>query len=193
MGLIIKNITKSFDGSVIINDLSFSFDDHGVYLIKGASGVGKTTLLRIISGLDGDFSGIVEGGGIKNSAFMFQEHRLFPTLSALENAAISIDKYDHEKKACAEKMLIFLGFKQDDLNKKTEKLSGGMKQRVSFVRAVMKNTPILLLDEPTKELNSELAKAMMDIIDQESQKRLVLLVSHESINEYLNTKATIEL
>ena len=71
MGLKIKNLVKSFDKKQIFSDFSFDFDDAGVYVILGESGVGITTLLRMICGLDSDFSGEIQGGDIQNSATEF--------------------------------------------------------------------------------------------------------------------------
>ena len=85
MSLELKNLTKSFDGKVLFDGLSYTFDNNGIYALVGRSGVGKTTLLRMIAGLDRDYSGsIVLDDGARVS-LAFQEHRLFPQLTALEN------------------------------------------------------------------------------------------------------------
>ena len=85
MSLTIKNLNKSFESKQIITDFSYDFDSKGLYVIIGESGIGKTTLLRIIAGLDKDYGGDVLGGGIGKVSFVFQEHRLFPTVSAIDN------------------------------------------------------------------------------------------------------------
>ena len=84
MSLRIKNLSKSFDDKNVISNLSYEFPERGLFGIVGESGIGKTTLLRIIAGLDNDYSGEVVGGGIRKVSFAFQEHRLFPTLTSLE-------------------------------------------------------------------------------------------------------------
>ena len=91
MSLKINNLKKSFGEAEILNDFSFEFETTGAYIILGESGVGKTTLLRIIAGLDTEYVGTVENGGIANISFMFQEYRLFPALNALQNVLLARD------------------------------------------------------------------------------------------------------
>ena len=179
MSLKIKNICTSFDKKTIFENFSLELPDRGVFLISGESGVGKTTLLRMISGLDTKFTGEISGGGVKNCSVAFQEYRLFPTLSALDNVIFaSYDKKTAENEKEAKEMLMSLGFNEEDLNLHPAELSGGMKQRVSLARAFLRKAPILLLDEPTKELDEENAKKVINRIKTEAEHRLVLAVSH---------------
>ena len=167
MSLKISNLTKKFDERIILNDFSHAFDTRGLYVITGESG-------RIIAGLDKDYTGEVADAGIENASFMFQEYRLFPSLNALKNAAISLqDTRD------AEALLKRLGFEDEDLKKKPHQLSGGMKQRVAFARAVLMDAPILILDEPTKELDPESIGIMLAVIKEQAEKRLVITVTHD--------------
>lgn len=176
MCLKLSNLSKAFDNRVILDNFSYSFSKTGLYVITGESGSGKTTLLRIISGLDQEYGGTVENGGIENVSFMFQEYRLFPTLSAVKNASIGQKSPITDD---ATKLLKRLGFLDEDLKKKPHHLSGGMRQRVSFARAVLTDSPILLLDEPTKELDVDTASIMLEVIKEESQRRLVIAVTHD--------------
>lgn len=189
MPLKINNLSKSFKGSEILYDFSYEFEDTGAYIVTGESGVGKTTLLRIIAGLDSEYSGTVDGGGVQNISFMFQEYRLFPSINALKNASIS----SVERITEASSMLMRLGFKEADLNKKPRELSGGMKQRVAFVRSVLKDSPILLLDEPTKELDTDTADSMLSIISEEAKKRLVIIVTHDELSNKIDYTSVIRL
>ena len=177
MNLSIKNIRKAFGEKKIFDGFSYEFSETGIYAICGESGVGKTTLLRIISGLDTDFEGSVVGGGFKNVSVAFQEYRLFPHLTAVDNVAIPNGE-DESIKIAAKDLLTTLGFSNEEFVKLPSELSGGMKQRVSLARAVLKNTPILILDEPTKELDSSLRNVVYNIIKKESQRRLVIIVTH---------------
>jgi ABC-type nitrate/sulfonate/bicarbonate transport system ATPase subunit len=180
MGLKLKNITKKFETRIIFEDFSFDFSDTGIYALVGESGVVKTTLLKIIAGLDTDYKGTVTGGGLKNTAFAFQEYRLFPQLTALENVVVpNSNQKDQLLIHEAKEMLYNFGFTESELSLRPSELSGGMKQRISIIRAFMKKSPILLLDEPTKELDENIRKTLYSQLLQESQKRLVILVSHQ--------------
>lgn len=179
MKLKIMNLNKSFDGKILLQDFSYSFDDTGIYAVIGESGAGKTTLLRMIAGLDEDYSGQIIGGGVGRVSVAFQEYRLFPQLTALENVLFSVfDRKSEAELDLAQKMLSRLGFSKDDMQLLPNELSGGMKQRVSLARAFLLSSEILLLDEPTKELDRENAEAVLDIIQEAGRERLVILVSH---------------
>lgn len=179
MKLKISNLTKSFDKKVIFDNFSAEFEEIGIYSLTGESGAGKTTLLRMISGLDTDFEGEISGSGIKNCSIAFQEYRLFPTISALDNVVLAnYDKKTTENELEAKNMLLSLGFSEEDISLYPTELSGGMKQRVSLARAFLRKAPILLLDEPTKELDEENAKRALDLIKSEGKERLVIVVTH---------------
>ena len=180
MNLTLENVGKSFGEKKILSSFSYSFPKCGLFIISGPSGRGKTTLLRIIAGLDKDFDGYVHNGEKENVSFLFQEYRLFSHLSALENVYVASFKnasdvdVEHSKR-----MLSSLGFSENDMNLIPRELSGGMKQRVAIARALLKEAPILLLDEPTKELDSGLCKILCNILKEEAERRLVLVVTHQ--------------
>ena len=194
MGLILKDLKKSFDDKVIFDGFSSIFADTGVFAIVGDSGVGKTTLLRMIAGLDNEYEGEISGGGIQNVSYAFQEHRLFPQLTALENAVLANGELK-DSLLCeeAKAKLLKLGFSENDLSLLPSELSGGMKQRVAFVRALIKESPILILDEPTKELDQNTSNIMLDIITEEAKKRLVIVVSHDDIHQSVEAANIITL
>lgn len=194
MTLNISNLSKFFGKKQIFQDFSYSFDDTGIYAVTGDSGIGKTTLLRMIAGLDNKYSGKISGGGFKNCSYAFQEYRLFPTLSAINNVVIpNGDAEDFTLRSRAQKILTDLDFSPDDLDLFPSELSGGMKQRISLTRAFLKDTPILLLDEPTKELDSSIREKLYSLINLESKNRLIIIVTHNAEDiEKLNAK-TIKL
>ena len=179
--LILKNLSFAYGNETVFNDLSLSFESKSIYLLSAPSGRGKTTLLRLIAGLIKQSSGEIVGGGV---AFAFQESRLFPALSALENASVSASSID------ARKMLLSLGFSEEDLLKTPSELSGGMKQRVSLVRAFLSDAPILLLDEPFKELDDKVRETVYEIIKEIANSKLVILVSHD-LSDAENLSATV--
>ena len=178
MALVIKNLKKNFGRKEILHNFSYSFADRGIYAVTGESGIGKTTLLRIIAGLDKDFTG--ELLGAEQVSVAFQEHRLFPNLNALDNIVFAIsERKDEAVIVEAKKILSKLGFDEADMLLFPDQLSGGMKQRVSLARSFLYEGKILLLDEPTKELDEENAKRVKEVIKELSQSRLVILVSHK--------------
>ena len=181
MSLQIKDITKKFTDTPVLDGLSYDFPSEGAVAVTGPSGSGKTTLLRIIAGLDKQFSGEVLGGGFKNVSFAFQEYRLFPALSALDNVLVArADKITDELRLTATGLLLKLGFDAEDLSKKPNELSGGMKQRVSLARAFYKSAKILILDEPTKELDEKLVEIVRDMVKEYATEHLVIFTSHNS-------------
>lgn len=194
MSLKLENISKAFDDKKILNSFSYMFSDTGLYIVTGDSGRGKTTLLRIISGLDRNFSGNVIGGGKENVSFAFQEYRLFPGLTAIENILVaSFEKADENSKKKAYELLKALNYTDEDMHLLPKELSGGMKQRISVARAILKEAPILILDEPTKELDDALEEVVADLIAQEAKKRLVILVTHqpECFENIVSTKIAL--
>ena len=180
MSLTLKSVSKSFENKAVLSDFSYEFPDTGLFLITGESGVGKTTLLRLISGLDTRFSGEITGGGLKSTSFAFQEYRLIPELTAAENIAVTLtERLNAESLSNAECILTELGFTLADTRLYPDEMSGGMKQRVSLARAFLKRSCVLLLDEPTKELDGENIKLFINRLSEEIKNRLVIAVTHE--------------
>ena len=179
MSLEIKNLTKRFGKKTIISEFSYHFSEKGLYILRGKSGIGKTTLLRIIAGLDKDYSGEIIEGGIGRISFAFQEYRLFPQLSALENVMIASKDDSDANKNIAMDLLSQLGFSFEEMSLLPSELSGGMKQRVSLARTFMKNAPVILLDEPTKELDAILCRQVCEMIKKIAEDKLVILITHK--------------
>jgi NitT/TauT family transport system ATP-binding protein len=191
MSLTIKELKKSFGNKQILDGFSYNFPEVGLFVLKGESGAGKTTLLRMIAGLDTKYFGNITGNNMSDISFAFQEYRLFPNLSALENALIGLgnEVYEAERKA-AKELLIELGLDEEDFDLFPGELSGGMKQRVSLTRAFLKPAKILLLDEPAKELDARNRRKLYNIISREAERKLVILVSHNE-DEINNLNATV--
>ena len=180
MSLKLSSVTKSFGEKTLFRDLSYNFEERGIYAIVGDSGIGKSTLLRLIAGLDRDYSGSITGGGITASSFCFQEHRLFPTLSAFDNVyKVSFKTEDASAKEATLALLRRLKFSDPDMRLKPSELSGGMRQRIAFARAILKESDILILDEATKELDRSLIDTVLEIIKEQGEKRLVITVTHK--------------
>ena len=169
-----ENISKRYGEKQVINNLSFEIPDGGKAFVTGESGAGKTTLLRLISGIEKPDAGRLYGYDREDIAYAFQEARLFPWESAIDNVTAPVGrKYAKE----AEELLGALGL-GDDLSKLPGELSGGMRQRVSLARALLYDRKILLLDEPFSSLDGEMKKRAAALIREKSAEKTVLLVSH---------------
>ncbi len=172
--LIVNNLYKSFEKPVL-TDFSYRFPERGLILIRGASGCGKTTLLRILAGLEKQDRGtLVKEKKIKVS-YVFQEARLVPHLSVLENVLLVGGAKD---KALATHFLTKLGL-GSDLNKFPAELSGGMKLRASIARSLYYGGDLYLWDEPTKELDPENRAIVTEIIGELAEKACVVVVTHD--------------
>ena len=180
-----KNVSLSFDKREVLKDLSFTFPDKGIVLITGRSGGGKTTLTRLITGLASADSGEVVTNGAK-IAVVFQEDRLVPTLSALENVALVSDKTTAEKRLSQMEL-------SDSFNLFPDELSGGMKRRVAIARALAFGGDVLLLDEAFNGINEDLAKRILSKIAEEYRDKLIIAVTHqpELFSDYSYTEIKI--
>ena len=165
----LKNISKKFKDRQILSDFNLTVEENKILAIVGPSGGGKTTLLRMLAGLEKIDSGEIIYNGESLSVdelekrnllgFVFQDFQLFPHLTVLENLVLSpiktmnMAKNDAEKKAI--ELLEKLGLDKQVNNYPTS-LSGGQKQRVALARAMMIDPKIIGYDEPTSALDPEL-------------------------------------
>ena len=134
-----------------IKDLTLILPDVGVVGVFGASGAGKTTLLRLLAGLLQPASGTIEGLAGKRISMVFQEDRLLPWLTAVENVALVRDGSEADARALL--AALTLSAEADQLPRA---LSGGMQRRVALARALNFGGDVLLLDEPFKGLDAAL-------------------------------------
>lgn len=151
--------SKSFQKQNILENIKFDIKKSEIISIIGPSGCGKTTLLRIIASLEEDYEGAVsfnDSNFIENLGFIFQDSRLLPWLSVKQNVLL-VSKSKDEKRI--EELLCEVGLK-DHINSYTKELSGGMKRRVSIVRAFINSPEVLLLDEPFISLDYPTAQTL---------------------------------
>lgn len=171
----IKNLYKAFGDNIIFKDFSYEFPNNKVVCISGKSGIGKTTLLRLISGLEkADKGGIIVNGSV---SFLFQENRLLPWLNAEENIACVLNGNKDDKLKRAAALLESVGLKGNE-KQEISNLSGGMKRRVAFARAIAPQPDILLLDEPFTGLDDETRLELTRIVKDYSENHLVIMVTH---------------
>ena len=196
MKLKLAQISKSFDGHKVLDAVSLDLEKVHTLVLIGPSGGGKSTLLRIIAGLEHPDSGEIE---IDSERVMFQEemllrHRrgigtvfqafnLFPHLTALENITLPLEKvHGHSAGEAEEIARQFLSrFRlEDHATKRPAELSGGQRQRVAIARAVSIKPKLLLFDEPTSALDPEMTAEVLDMIKELGDEgRDFVLVTHE--------------
>ena len=167
----LKNITKSFDGETVLDDISLDIYDNEFLTLLGPSGCGKTTTLRLIGGFETPDKGdiIFMGENIndvppykRNVNTVFQRYALFPHLNVFENIAFplrekKVDRDEIEEKV--EEMLALVALKGFE-HRSVTSLSGGQQQRVAIARALVSRPKVLLLDEPLAALDLKLRKDM---------------------------------
>lgn len=165
----IKHLSVTLGEKRVFNDYSLTIPDQGTVLISGESGIGKTTLLRVLCGLLKPNGGTVEGLKGRRISFVFQEPRLLDRLTALENVALVSDP------KTATGILTDLNM-ENELHVRAGSLSGGQKQRVSLARAYAFSRDVVLLDEPFTGLDEENKQKAIRMI---RTARLVIVVSHD--------------
>ena len=171
----LTHISKRFGNKIVLQDLTYTFPSSGIVAIMGESGLGKTTLLRILAGLDKIQSGTVENS-YTNTAFSFQEPRLIPWLCCKDNVEFVLkDPQSNHTKALLEALEI-----GETASLFPSQLSGGMQQRVSLARALATQPDLLLLDEPFSALDEDLKRRIAPLIRSANPKGLTVIVTHDA-------------
>ena len=186
-----KQLSKTFQNETAIDYSDLTFEDGTSYILLGASGCGKTTLLNLIAGILTPDRGTVLIDGldmgtlsqkekdrfrIQKIGYIFQDFKLIPDMTVMDNIDIlhleGIDTSD------ADALLSRLGMKQKK-NQKVRHLSGGERQRVAIVRALVKKPPIILADEPTGNLNFAIGEQVIRELAEASRGKTLIAVSHD--------------
>lgn len=197
----LKDIVKDYPTATTtvhaLRKVSLNFRESEFVAILGPSGCGKTTMLNIIGGLDRYTSGDLVIGGVSTAefddehwdayrnatiGFVFQSYNLIPHLTVLENVELALSLVGEKKKARRAKAVAALHKvnMHEEIDKKPNQLSGGQMQRVAIARAIVNDPKIILADEPTGALDSELSVQVMDILQELSKDRLVIMVTHNA-------------
>ena len=177
MNLEVINLTKSFDGRPVLSGLSHTFPEGRVSCILGRSGVGKTTLLRLVAGLEkpdaGRVLGVPEGG----LSMLFQEDRLPPQLTAAGCLRCVLPKAP-DREARIEEALRALEVTGEP-DQPVREFSGGMARRVALAPALLYPSPLVLLDEPFKGLDAATRDRAVAFARPLLAGRTTLLVTHD--------------
>ena len=217
MRIALEHVTKEYtdagSGLVVLNDVTYTFEPATSYSIVGQSGIGKSTLLHILGGLDDPSKGSISFGDPQSAiqlaqldseqralfrrehlGFVFQFHHLLPDFSALENVAMPLlisgfsnkDAFDRAKE-----YLTLFGLEQRISQRPTE-LSGGEQQRVAIARALVHRPKVLLADEPTGNLDVKTAHEVEQVLleAQAEYDFTMILVTH---NPKLAQSASVQL
>ncbi len=172
----LKNVCLSFGGKNVLDNFSIGIPDKGVTCFSGPSGCGKTTLFRVIAGLN-----TVESGEVicdfKKPAFLFQEDRLLPWLTAIQNVAAVLPRNGSGEAA---RLLRNVGLESEQ-NALPSELSGGMRRRVAFARALAYGGDLLLLDEPFKGLDEDMTARLAAMVSGSGIPALVITHSENEI------------
>jgi len=192
----VQNISYGYNkGNYVISDMSLSFEGGRVHVLLGESGVGKTTLLLLLAGLDVCHKGRILYNGedlrdinrnhyrAKNVGVIFQQFNLLHKFNAVENLLVAMDisKYKIEnRKQYAENLLANLGINNAKCRRKVVELSGGEQQRVAIARAISHNPEIIIADEPTGSLDDANQKSVMEILANSAHQdgKCVIIATH---------------
>ena len=195
-----KYYHKGKDNEIhVINNTNIVLPDSGFVVFLGASGSGKTTLINVIAGLDKAKGEItydditfknykmnkIDKFRRENIGYVFQNYNLLPNISVYENLRLVLELMNITNKEEVDEridyVLDMLGMKKYK-NKLASNLSGGQMQRVSIARALVKDSKIIIADEPTGNLDSENTIEVMNILKSISKDRLVIMVTHDKKN-----------
>lgn len=170
--VVLKNLVKSYDGKKnIIDGINLEIKDKEFIVLVGSSGCGKSTILRLISGLEDITSGeiLIDDKIVNNIhpkdrdiAFVFQSYALYPHMSVYDNIAFGLKMRKYDKNVIDEKVReVAKSLNLEDLlDRKPRQLSGGQRQRVALGRAIVRNPKVFLMDEPLSNLDANLRVQM---------------------------------
>lgn len=171
----VDNVSKSYGDKRVLNNVSCEFEDGKIYCIMGESGVGKTTLIRLIMGLEKPDEGYISSS--KQFAAAFQEDRLLEDRDAVDNVMFVLKNGGSKSREQTEQYLSEL-LPEDRLHIRVDSLSGGMRRRVAVARAMLSDRNTIILDEPFTGLDDETKKTVINFIKKWQNNRTVIVVTH---------------
>ncbi|WP_068268399.1 ABC transporter ATP-binding protein [Caviibacter abscessus] len=191
-----NNVSFKYEKENILDEYTFDLDKCEILLIKGKSGIGKSTILKLISGFEDMQQGYILLDGLdisnekiekRNVGYLFQEFALFPHMNVYQNISYGISKLSkREVKERVSELLEIVDMKGYEKRYPVE-LSGGQKQRIALARSLANRPKLLLLDEPFSSLDEELRDKLRVDIKKilKSQKITAIIVSHDSNDEII--------
>lgn len=203
----LRNINKGFDDRIVLENLNYNFYEGNSYALIGGSGAGKTTLLNIIGKLEEADSGdiivndinlnnIKEKDYFKNYlSYLFQNFGLIENKSIQENLMLAfigekISKLEMQKKMNEALIRVHLDVK---LNRKIYTLSGGEAQRVALAKTILKDSPIILADEPTASVDQKNSEEIIELILSLKKENKIIIIATHSPDIYNQVDHILEI
>ena len=201
----VRDLSKKYDGNGVLDHISFDVKEGEFLSVLGESGCGKTTLLRILIGLEKADDGEIYKDGMEIShlspsergmGIIFQNYALFPNMTVLENVEYALKnqpKLKADSRAIALATLDMIGM-TDQLGKKPAQLSGGQQQRVAIARTLAMRPSIVLLDEPISALdvsNKEIMKRELKEIQKKSQTTMIYITHDQEEAFFLSDRIMV--
>jgi putative bacteriocin ABC transporter len=203
----LRNINKGFDDRIVLDNLNYNFYEGNSYALIGASGAGKTTLLNIIGKLEEADSGdiivndinlnnIKEKDYFKNYlSYLFQNFGLIENKSIQENLMLAfvgekIGKLEKQQKMNEALKRVHLDVK---LNRKIYTLSGGEAQRVALAKTILKDSPIILADEPTASVDQKNSEEIIELILSLKKENKIIIIATHSPDIYNQVDHILEI
>lgn len=188
----IQNINKKYGKKIILKDINFDVKKGEFLSILGASGCGKTTLLKILIGIESSDSGTIIKNDVditnlspyeRNVGIVFQNYALFPNMNVYKNIAYALKCRKIDKDEIKEKVkkIIDLVGLSDHIYKKPKQLSGGEQQRVAIARTLVLNPDVILFDEPMSALDANIKTILRKLLKeiQEKSNITMIYVTHD--------------
>lgn len=179
MKLELHAVSKAYNGNIVLQDFSMTFPSSGTVCLFGPSGCGKTTLLNGIAGLERFDGGTVDLEPKPEISYIFQEDRLLPWISTVENVAAVLRAGKRESLWQARRWLRLVGLEGEE-EKLPSELSGGMRRRVAIARALTFGGGLFLLDEPFQRLDEKNKWSIVDLLQKKTRNTLTILVTHDA-------------
>jgi len=197
MPIVLENINKTYNNQQIFKDFSFLFEDGNMYVLTGTVGVGKTTLLNIITQITDIDSGMISGMYDKKISYLFQDNRLIKSKNVSDNIRFvlkdSMNKVESNK-LIEDYLKLFDLYEYRNYN--VDQLSGGMQKKLAIVRTLaIPNYDILILDEPFNNIDIKQKNIIMEnIIKLVPKHAIVILVTHnvEDVKNFANEVYVLE-
>ncbi|AGM98472.1 putative bacteriocin export ABC transporter [Streptococcus iniae] len=203
----LRGITKTFDEHIVLEDFSYKFYEGNSYALIGASGAGKTTLLNIIGKLEHADSGNISVNNIEINkikekdyfknylSYLFQNFGLIENRTILDNLDLAfvgkkLGNSDKKKRMSEALKRVNLNV---DLNRKIYTLSGGEAQRVAIAKTILKDSPIILADEPTASVDQKNSEEIIELILELAKENKIVIIATHSPNVYNKVDHILEI